>query len=78
MLPGASQEAAAAFADDLRREIEKLRFEKCGKISASFGVAQALPAENPDPLAVRADTALYKAKALGKNTVCIATEKDGQ
>jgi diguanylate cyclase (GGDEF)-like protein len=76
MLPGATQEAAAAFAEELRQEIEKLRFEKCGKVSASFGVAQALPAENPDPLAVRADTALYKAKAMGKNTVCVAAEKD--
>ena len=78
MLPGTSQDSAAAFADDLRREIEKLRFDKCGKVSASFGVAQALTAENPDPLVVRADTALYKAKASGKNTVCIAAEKDGQ
>ncbi len=78
MLPGTAQESAAAFAEELRQEIEKLRFEKCGKISASFGVAQALPAEDPDPLAVRADTALYKAKASGKNMVCIATEKDGQ
>ncbi len=78
MLPGASQESAAAFAEGLRQDIEKHRFEKCGKVSASFGVAQALPAENPDPLAVRADTALYQAKAAGKNTVCIAKEKDGQ
>lgn len=78
MLPGATQESAAAFAEELRQGIEKLRFEKCGKISASFGVAQALPAEDPDPLAVRADTALYKAKVSGKNTVCVAMEKDGQ
>ena len=75
MLPGATQASAAAFAEELRQGIEKLRFEKCGKISASFGVAQALPAEEPDPLVVRADTALYQAKALGKNTVCVAPEK---
>lgn len=74
MLPGATQETAAAFAEDLRREIEKQRFEKCGKVTASFGVAQALPGEEPDPLAVRADTALYKAKASGKNRVCVAEE----
>ena len=74
MLPGTTQETAAAFAEDLRREIEKQRFEKCGKVTASFGVAQALPGEEPDPLAVRADTALYKAKASGKNRVCVAEE----
>ena len=75
MLPGTSQASAAAFAEELRQEVEKLRFEKCGKVSASFGVAQAMPAEDPDPLVVRADTALYKAKALGKNRVCVAEEK---
>lgn len=74
MLPGLTKEAAAAFAEEIRMEIEKLQFEKCGKVSASFGVAQALPAEDADPLVVRADTALYKAKASGKNTVCQAQE----
>ena len=74
MLPGLTKEAAAAFAEEVRMEIEKLQFEKCGKVSASFGVAQALPAEDADPLVVRADTALYKAKASGKNTVCQAQE----
>jgi diguanylate cyclase (GGDEF)-like protein len=74
MLPGMVQETAAAFAEKIRKEIEKLRFEKCGKISASFGVAQALPSEEPDPLVLRADTALYKAKAAGKNTVCQAPD----
>ena len=74
MLPGVTQEAAAAFAEEVRLAIEGLQFEKCGKVSASFGVAQAMPAEDADPLVVRADTALYKAKAAGKNTVCQAKE----
>ena len=74
MLPGMTREAAAAFADEIRLEIEKLHFDKCGSVSASFGVAQALPEEEPDPLVVRADTALYKAKTSGKNTVCQAPE----
>ena len=69
MLPGMTQEAAAAFAEEVRLQIEKLKFDKCGTVSASFGVAQALPCEEPDPLVVRADTALYQAKAAGKNTV---------
>lgn len=75
MLPGVTQETAAAFAEEVRRAIEKLQFEKCGKVSASFGVAQAMPSEDADPLVVRADTALYKAKASGKNTVCQAKEE---
>ncbi len=72
MLPGMTQDAAAAFAEEVRVAIGKLHFEKCGSVSASFGVAQAMPAEEPDPLVVRADTALYQAKAAGKNTVCQA------
>ena len=76
MLPGMTREAAAAFAEEIRLEIEKLHFEKAGKVSASFGVAQALPEEEPDPLVVRADTALYQAKASGKNTVCQAPDPE--
>lgn len=72
MLPGATEEDAAVFAEELRQETEQLRFDKSGKISASFGVAQALPGEEPDPLAARADAALYRAKASGKNVVCRA------
>lgn len=74
MLSGITKEAAAAFAEEIRTAIEKLQFKKCGKISASFGVAQAMPEEEADPLIVRADTALYQAKAAGKNTVCQAQE----
>ena len=74
MLPGMTREAAAAFAEEIRTAIEKLHFDKCGQVSASFGVAQALPAEEPDPLVLRVDTALYQAKAAGKNTVCQAEE----
>ena len=69
LLPGVTLEDAAAFAEEIRREIGELRFEKAGTVTASFGTAQVLPGERPDPLAARADTALYKAKAEGKNTV---------
>ena len=78
MLPGMTREAAAAFAEKIRLEIEKMRFDKCGKVSASFGVAQAMPEEKPDPLVVRTDTALYQAKAEGKNTVRQAEETPEQ
>ena len=69
MLPGTAEETAAAFAEEIRLETEKLRFDKCGRITASIGVAKALPEEAPDPLVARVDSALYRAKAAGKNTV---------
>lgn len=69
MLPGMTLEAAADFAEELRGKIANLRFALCGSETASFGVAQALPGEEVDPLILRADVALYVAKKLGKNCV---------
>lgn len=69
MLPGVALEGAAAFAESLRARIEKLHFALCGSETASFGVAQALPGEEVDPLILRADVALYVAKKLGKNRI---------
>ena len=69
MLPGMTLNKAAAFAESLRARIEKLRFARCGSETASFGVAQALPGEQADPMIIRADVALYTAKKHGKNRV---------
>ena len=69
MLPGMALDAAADFAEALRLRIQKLRFPLCGTETASFGVAQALPGEEVDPMILRADMALYTAKKLGKNRV---------
>ena len=69
MLPGKALDAAVDFAESLRKRISKLHFALCGKETASFGVAQALPGEDVDPLILRADVALYVAKKLGKNRV---------
>ena len=73
MLPGMELGAASDFAEALRASIEKLHFALCGSETASFGVAQALPGEEADPLVLRADVALYTAKKLGKNRVHRAT-----
>ena len=69
MLPGMTLEAAAEFAEALRRDISKLRFALCDHETASLGVAQAQPGEEADPLVLRADVALYTAKKSGKNRV---------
>ena len=77
MLPGMTLEAAAEFAESLRLRIEKLRFALCGRETASFGVAQAMPGEEADPLIMRADVALYVAKKSGKNRVRISDGREG-
>ena len=81
MLPGATLEDAAAFAESLRVRIGKLRFALCGSETTSLGVAQALPGEEADPLILRADVALYVSKKLGKNRVNCSdnsTEQKGE
>ena len=69
MLPAVTLEEAVDFAQSLRARIGELRFALCGSETASFGVAQAMPGEEADPLIIRADVALYVAKKLGKNRV---------
>ena len=71
MLPGFDQMAAAEFADKLRKDIASLEFTEFNMATASFGVAQAQAGEKPDPLASRADAALYEAKRTGKNKVVV-------
>lgn len=43
-----------------------------GVVSASFGVAQAMPGDTLFDLSRRADAALYRAKAGERNQVCVA------
>ena len=69
-----NDEAAQALAQrvlaSLRRpfEVESMQLE----VGASIGVAVALPGEQPDQLLRRADAAMYRAKALGRNRVQLA------
>ena len=77
-LPQTDLEGAVLFAERLRRRIEDLDIAMVDgstkgplKITASFGAA-ALPdsaANDKDALVAAADSALYRAKRLGKNRV---------
>ena len=65
------------MAERLRQAIEAMRVEHEGRpltTTVSLGVADALPGEDPDArdadrLVARADEALYRAKAAGRNRV---------
>jgi diguanylate cyclase len=56
------------------REIEMPETRKSVSVTVSVGVAEALPGEEADSWLARADTALYQAKAHGRNCVVVAAD----
>jgi len=78
LLPETPLEGAKRVADTLRRELADLpihwKDETLG-ITASFGVAVALPSEiDSEAILGRADAALYRAKEQGRNCVRLSAE----
>ncbi|WP_288431505.1 diguanylate cyclase, partial [uncultured Agrobacterium sp.] len=63
--------AAESVAERLRLAVESRVVEPLpkGRITCSFGVAQARPNERLQELLLRADAALYTAKDQGRNIV---------
>ena len=66
---GTELESAQQLADRLRTAIEDHRFGTDQHLSASFGIATYRPGDDGAALVKRADVALYRAKAQGKNRV---------
>jgi diguanylate cyclase (GGDEF)-like protein len=78
LLPETPLEGAKRVADTLRRELEEMPINWKGetvRVTASFGVAMAMPAEIDGPALIgRADAALYRAKDQGRNCVRLSME----
>ena len=72
IFPGAASDVTPNLADRLRTAVSAIRSEGQPEITASFGVAQAAVGESASELLRRADDALYRAKANGRNLVVIA------
>jgi diguanylate cyclase (GGDEF)-like protein len=60
---------AVAKAERMRQAIEAYTFPGVGRVTASFGVAACCEEDTTGTLLERADTALYRAKAAGRNRV---------
>ncbi len=72
ILTNTNLEGARIVADRLRRETEQLGFSDTNpdlRISVSIGLAQHQPGDEIEQTLSRADNALYKAKAAGRNRV---------
>jgi diguanylate cyclase (GGDEF)-like protein len=75
VLPDLSVDAAARALDRLRAIIADLdwsAFSPSMNVTISAGVATLRPNESPDTFLARADSALYAAKAKGRNRVASA------
>jgi diguanylate cyclase (GGDEF)-like protein len=75
LLPDTSDEGAARILDRLRSIIADLdwsAFSPGMQVTISAGVATLKPNETPDIILARADSALYAAKARGRNRIASA------
>jgi diguanylate cyclase (GGDEF)-like protein len=75
LLPNTSLLAARSVADRLHEALNATAMDIHGMyvpLTASIGVAMVIPEEDEDRALRRADSALYEAKRLGRNTVCVA------
>jgi len=80
VLPLASLEHAATFADRFRSRVARkplrLGAKTTARVTVSLGATEFTSQRaDPDSLLQAADEALYRAKALGKDQVCIAEER---
>jgi diguanylate cyclase (GGDEF)-like protein len=69
ILPETGLERAEALADRIKEEIEHHDFEIDEKVTVSFGVAQFKKYDSKETFIKKADDALYRAKANGRNRV---------
>lgn len=75
LLPNTPIQAALGACERIRSTIEAMRFPEISHpVTASFGVTERLPSDTPQMFIKRADRALYRAKAEGRNRVVAAVE----
>ncbi len=71
--PEADLERIRELAERIRTVIEGYSFDKVGKVTVSFGITQFKKDDTEDSFIKKADDALYKAKANGRNRVEVNT-----
>lgn len=77
VLPETGETGAIAFAERIRQRVEQHNFEAARsanvRVTVSVGVScfPSLHVDSAEDLFARSDIALYKAKGLGRNQVCV-------
>ncbi len=71
LLPGADVDGLATVTETLRASIAANVHGPEGHLTASLGAAELRPGESAQSWLSRADTALYRAKSLGRNRACV-------
>ncbi|WP_419783392.1 GGDEF domain-containing protein [Maridesulfovibrio sp.] len=71
MLPAANAQEAAVVADKMRNAIMELNVENLPQCTISVGVTGFIAGDSVSSMYKRADQALYKAKAAGRNCTAI-------
>lgn len=74
LAPNEPLDSAAKIAERLRETVARTDFPTVERVTMSVGVAECLPWEGWEQWFGRADSALYRAKAEGRNRVCTAPE----
>ncbi len=74
LMPQSDIDRARIVAEKLRRSLSAHKFHDAFSVTASFGITAFLPEEDVNSLLKRVDSALYRAKDLGKNRVETANE----
>lgn len=77
LLPETGIESAAAAARRACRAIRDVPFARAGSLTASVGVCGGMTGDDPGRIYRRADQALYRAKATGRDRVVAASGTSG-
>ena len=78
LAPGTHLSGAAALAGKIREAVESTVFPGVGQVTISMGVTAYRPGETLEEWVQRADQALYRAKAGGRNQVATIEESGTQ